>query len=300
MAVSTDPAPELRQYAHPERLVTTRWLAEHLGDDGLVVIESDEDVRLYETGHIRDSVDVDWRSELNNQATRDYIGVKEFGELCSARGIDRDTTLVFYGDSSNWWATYALWVFSLFGHADVRLLNGGRQKWSSEGREYTRDLPRPTRSHYEVARRNDAPIRAFRDQITGHIENGYPLVDVRGPREYTGEVTTIPHYPQEGAQRGGHIPGARNVPWDEAVQNDGTFKTVDQLKAIYAEGLGLGPEDDIVSYCRIGERSSHTWFVLQHLLGFPRVRNYDGSWAEWGNLVRSPIAQGTEAGALMG
>jgi thiosulfate/3-mercaptopyruvate sulfurtransferase len=298
MAVPNDPAPELREYAHPERVVTTSWLADHLGDDGLVVVESDEDVLLYDTGHIPGAIKVDWHTELNDQVTRDYLDAEGFAELCRAKGIGREDTIVFYGDNFNWWAAYALWVFSLFGHPDVRLLNGGRQKWIAEGRELVREVPSRAPSEYPVTRRDDDLIRAFRDQIHSHIAAGKPLVDVRSPGEYTGELLHMPDYPQEGALRGGHIPGALSKPWKQAANDDATFKTVGELRRIYADELGLRASDDIIAYCRIGERSSHTWFVLTHLLGYPMVRNYDGSWTEWGNLVRAPIAKGAEPGKL--
>ena len=292
MSVPFDPAPELAAYAHPERLVTTAWLAEHLDDPGLVVVESDEDVLLYDTGHIPGAIKVDWHTELNDQVTRDYLSGPAFAELCRAKGIGRDTTVVFYGDNFNWWATYALWVFSLFGHPDVRLLNGGRARWTTEGRPMTRDVPARPVSEYPVVERRDEPIRAFRDDVVGHVRAGNPLVDVRSPGEYSGELLHMPDYPQEGALRGGHIPGAVNKPWKQAAQDDGSFKQADDLRKIYADELGLETGDDIIAYCRIGERSSHTWFVLTHLLGYPQVRNYDGSWTEWGNLVRAPVAKG--------
>jgi thiosulfate/3-mercaptopyruvate sulfurtransferase len=296
MPVPTDPAPALREYAHPERLVTTTWLAEHLGEPGLSVVESDEDVLLYDTGHIPGAVKVDWHTELNDQVTRDYVDGEKFAELCSAKGIGRDGTIVFYGDNYNWWAAYALWVFTLFGHADLRLLDGGRQKWVAEGRELTRDAPDLPRTEYPVVQRNDAPVRAFRDDVVAHVTAGHELVDVRSPGEYTGELLSMPDYPQEGALRGGHIPGAVSVPWKQAANDDGTFKSADQLSAIYRDKLGLAETEPVVAYCRIGERSSHTWFVLHHLLGFPNVRNYDGSWTEWGNMVRAPIARGSDPG----
>ncbi|MGI5246345.1 sulfurtransferase [Dactylosporangium sp. CA-139066] len=294
MAVASDPAPELGAYAHPDRLVTTAWLAEHLGDPGLVVVESDEDVLLYGTGHIPGAVKVDWHTELNDQVTRDYLDAEGFAALCSAKGIGPDDTIVFYGDNFNWWATYALWVFSLFGHRDLRILDGGRSKWVAEGRAMTREVvPRPA-TQYPVRERDDAPIRAFREDVFEHIKAGRPLVDVRSPGEYSGELLHMPDYPQEGALRGGHIPGAVSKPWKQAARDDGSFKAADELRRIYADELGLSAGDDIVAYCRIGERSSHTWFVLTHLLGYQRVRNYDGSWTEWGNLVRVPVVKGTE------
>ncbi|MFP5069640.1 sulfurtransferase [Pseudonocardia nantongensis] len=296
MAVANDPDPKLAEYAHPERLVTTAWLADHLKDPGLVVVESDEDVLLYETGHIPGAVKVDWHTELNDPITRDYVDGRRFAEIMSERGIGRDTTIVVYGDKNNWWAAYALWVFQLFGHADVRLLDGGRTKWIDEGRETTTDAPTPERADYPVVERDDARIRAFKDDVLAHL--GKPLVDVRSPQEYTGEKLHMPDYPQEGAVRGGHIPGAASVPWARAAAEDGSFKSRAELEAIYQQEQGLSPSDDVVAYCRIGERSSHTWFVLTYLLGFERVRNYDGSWTEWGNAVRVPIVQGEERGAV--
>jgi thiosulfate/3-mercaptopyruvate sulfurtransferase len=284
---------KISAYAHPERLVTTEWLAEQVaagavgGPDGIVVLESDEDVLLYETGHIPGALKIDWHVDLNDPVTRDYVDGARFAEVMGARGISRDTTVVIYGDKSNWWAAYALWVFSLFGHRDVRLLDGGRAKWVAEGREVTREVPSTTPAEYPVAERDDAPIRAFKDDVLAHL--GKPLVDVRSPGEYSGELLHMPDYPQEGAMRGGHIPGAKSVPWARAANEDGSFRSREELEAIYLEEQGLSPDDDVVAYCRIGERSSHTWFVLTHLLGFDAVRNYDGSWTEWGNAVRVPI-----------
>jgi thiosulfate/3-mercaptopyruvate sulfurtransferase len=293
MPVASDPAPELSAYAHPERLVTTAWLAEHRTDKGLVVVESDEDVLLYGTGHIPGAVKVDWHTELNDQTIRDYLDAEDFAALCSAKGIGPDDTIVFYGDNFNWWATYALWVFTLFGHRDLRILDGGRAKWAAEGRPLTRDTTPREATKYPVTERNDTPIRAYREQVLEHIKAERPLVDVRSPGEYSGELLHMPDYPQEGALRGGHIPGAVNKPWKQAAQDDGSFKPTDQLRKIYADELGLGTGDDVIAYCRIGERSSHTWFVLTHLLGYEHVRNYDGSWTEWGNLVRAPVVKGT-------
>ncbi|MEV0132256.1 sulfurtransferase [Dactylosporangium sp. NPDC050688] len=278
------------------KLVTTQWLAERLetGDtDNLVVVESDEDVLLYGTGHIPGAVKVDWHTELNDQVTRDYLAAAEFAALCEAKGIKPDDTIVFYGDNFNWWATYALWVFSLFGHRDLRILDGGRAKWIAEGRPVTKDVPDRPKTTYPVPTRDDTEIRAFREDVLAHIAAERPLVDVRSPGEYSGELLHMPDYPQEGALRGGHIPGAVSKPWKQATQEDGTFKPVEELRRIYADELGLAPDDDIIAYCRIGERSSHTWFVLTHLLGYQRVRNYDGSWTEWGNLVRVPVVKGT-------
>ena len=282
-----DTNPRLAQYAHPERLVTTDWLAAHLGEPDIVVVESDEDILLYETGHIPGAVKVDWHTELNDPVTRDYVGAQQFAALMSAKGIARDSTVVIYGDKSNWWAAYALWVFSLFGHDDVRLLDGGRTKWVAEGRPMTTDVPVRQATNYPVVARNDAAIRAFREDVLAHL--GGPLIDVRSPDEFSGKLLHMANYPQEGALRGGHIPGARNVPWARATNEDGTFKSRAELEALYRDEIGLKPEDDVIVYCRIGERSSHTWFALTHLLGYDAVRNYDGSWTEWGNSVRVPI-----------
>ncbi|HLF40123.1 MAG TPA: sulfurtransferase [Acidimicrobiia bacterium] len=287
--LENDPTSALQAYAHPNMLVTADWLQEHLGAPGLVVVESDEDVLLYETGHIPGAVKVDWHTELNDQVARDYLDGEKFARLMSEKGISRDDTVVFYGDNFNWWAAYALWVFSLFDHPDVRLLDGGRQKWVADGRPTDTEVPSRPRADYPVVDRDDTKIRAYKDQVMDHVRVKKPLVDVRSPEEYSGEKTHMPEYPQEGVLRGGHIPGAASVPWKKAANEDGTFKSVDDLKKIYAEEQGLRPDDDIVAYCRIGERSSHTWFVLTHLLGYPQVRNYDGSWTEWGNAVRSPI-----------
>jgi thiosulfate/3-mercaptopyruvate sulfurtransferase len=298
MPVAPDPSESLQQYAHPEHLVTTDWLVAHVGDPGLVVVESDEDVLLYDTGHIPGAVKVDWLTELNDQVSRDYLSGAEFAQLCPAKGIGRDDTIVFYGDSFNWWATFALWVFSLFGHPDVRLLDGGRQKWVAEDRELSRKPANRPATRYPVVERDDAPIRAYRDQVLAHATAGRPLIDVRSPGEYTGELLHMAAYPQEGALRGGHIPGAVNKLWRQAANDDGSFRPADALRATYEDELGLRPNDDVVTYCRIGERSSHTWFVLTHLLGFPRVRNYDGSWTEWGNLVRAPVAHGPQPGRI--
>jgi len=298
MALEPDTDPKLAEYADPDRLVTTDWLARTLGADGLVVVESDEDVLLYDTGHIPGAVKVDWHTELNDPVTRDYVDGTRFAEICAERGISRDTTVVFYGDKNNWWATYALWVFRLFGHPDVRILDGGRAKWVAEGREMTTETPKPERAEYPVVERDDTTIRAFKAEVLDHL--GRPMVDVRSPGEYSGELLHMPDYPQEGAVRGGHIPGAASVPWARAAAEDGSFKSRAELEAIYLREQGLSPDDDVIAYCRIGERSSHTWFVLTHLLGFGKVRNYDGSWTEWGNSVRVPIVQGADRGSVPG
>ena len=296
MTVEVDSSAKFTEYAHPERLVSTDWLQAHLGTPGLVVVESDEDVLLYETGHIPGSVKIDWHTDLNDPVERDYIDGEGFAKLLGSKGISRDTTVVIYGDKNNWWAAYALWVFSLFGHEDVRLLDGGRAKWEAEGREYTTDVPTPAAVDYPVVERNDAPIRAYKDDVLAHLGN--PLIDVRSPEEFSGERTTAPAYPEEGALRAGHIPSAQNVPWGKAAAEDGTFRSLDKLNALYRDGAGLSDGDSVIAYCRIGERSSHTWFVLTHLLGFTGVRNYDGSWTEWGSTVRVPIVKGSEPGAV--
>jgi thiosulfate/3-mercaptopyruvate sulfurtransferase len=294
MAVTTDPDAKLAEYAHPEKLVTTAWLADHLDDPAVVVVESDEDILLYETGHIPGAVKVDWHTELNDAVTRDYLDGARFAELMRAKGIGRDSTVVFYGDKSNWWAAYALWVFSLFGHPDLRLLDGGRAKWEAEGRPMTTDAPQRPAADYPVVERDDTGIRAFRDDVLAHL--GKPLVDVRSPDEFSGKLLHMANYPQEGALRGGHIPGAVSVPWARAANEDGTFRSRAELDALYRDEAGLAAGDEVVVYCRIGERSSHTWFALTHLLGYGNVRNYDGSWTEWGNAVRMPIEREADPG----
>jgi thiosulfate/3-mercaptopyruvate sulfurtransferase len=290
--VAPDNNPAFATFAHPERLVTTEWLSAHLGAPGLKVVESDEDVLIYDIGHIPGAIKVDWHLDLNDPVTRDYIDGRQFSELMRRKGISRDDTVVIYGDKSNWWAAYALWVFTLFGHPDVRLLDGGRDAWIAEARETSFDVPRLPATDYPVVARNDALIRAYREQVLDHLGNG-PLIDVRSPAEYTGERTHMPEYPDEGALRGGHIPTAVSIPWAKAAAHDSRFKSRADLEDIYGQ---FAPDDDVVVYCRIGERSSHTWFVLTHLLGFTHVRNYDGSWTEWGNAVRVPIAKGEEPG----
>ncbi|WP_419818872.1 sulfurtransferase [Glaciibacter flavus] len=294
MTIATDDASKFSEYAHPERLVSTGWLADHLGDTGLVVVESDEDVLLYETGHIPGAVKIDWHTDLNDPVQRDYVDGAGFAKLLSEKGISRESTVVIYGDKNNWWAAYALWVFTLFGHEDVRLLDGGRDLWIAEGRELTTDAPHPTPADYPTVERDDTTVRAFKEDVVAHF--GHPLIDVRSPEEYSGERTHMPAYPDEGALRGGHIPSAASVPWARAAAPDATFKSRDELDAIYLDEAGLTAGDDVIAYCRIGERSSHTWFVLTHLLGFENVRNYDGSWTEWGSAVRVPIATGPEPG----
>ncbi|SMH38122.1 thiosulfate/3-mercaptopyruvate sulfurtransferase [Rathayibacter oskolensis] len=294
MSVELDPSPKFAAYAHPERLVSGEWLEQRLGTPGLVVVESDEDVLLYETGHIPGSVKIDWHTDLNDPVERDYIGGEAFAALLGGKGIARDTTVVIYGDKNNWWAAYALWVFTLFGHEDVRLLDGGRDKWIADGRPITTDASSPEPVEYPVVERRDGDIRAFKEDVLAHF--GSPLIDVRSPEEFSGARTTAPAYPEEGALRAGHIPSAQNVPWGKAAAEDGTFRPLDELNGIYRDGAGLEEGDSVIAYCRIGERSSHTWFVLTHLLGFEGVRNYDGSWTEWGSAVRVPIATGAEPG----
>ena len=294
MSFPTDLSPELADYAHPERLVTTAWLEEHSGEDGLVVLESNEDVLLYDTGHIPGAVKIDWHTELNDPVVRDYLDGDAFAALMSRKGIRREDTIVIYGDKSNWWAAYTLWVFTLFGHADVRLLNGGRDAWIAEGRELTKEVPVATPSEYPVVERRDDDIRAFKEDVLAHL--GKPLIDVRSPEEYSGERTHMPAYPEEGALRGGHIPTARSVPWAMAAQDDGRFKPHRDLVEVYLTKQGFAPGVDVITYCRIGERSSHTWFVMKYLLGFDNVKNYDGSWTEWGSAVRVPIVTGDQPG----
>ncbi len=285
--------PKFSAYANPDALVDTEWLAANLNAPGIRIVESNEDLLLYDTGHIPGAVHIDWRRDLNDQLTRDYVDCEHFAQLCRKNGITPDTTVIFYGDKSNWWACYALWVFTLFGHKKLKVLDGGRAKWEEENRPLTREVPKYPETDYPVpALRNDAAHRAYQPQTLEHMKAKKPMVDVRSLKEFTGELTHMPEYPQEGVLRGGHIPGAKSCPWPRAANPDGTFKPRAELEAIYAGELNLKPADDIIAYCRIGERSSHTWFVLKHLLGYPNVRNYDGSWTEWGNMVRNPVEKG--------
>jgi thiosulfate/3-mercaptopyruvate sulfurtransferase len=286
---------KLKGYADPDVLVTTDWLADHLHDPGLRVLECDEDVMLYEQGHIPGAIKIDWFTELNDSVRRDYLDRPHFEALLSSKGISNDDTLIFYGDKNNWWATYSFWVFQLFGHTKAKILDGGRTKWIAENRPLEQTTPSYPATTYKAKERDDKPIRAFRDDVRDLLDkegralkSGEALVDVRSPGEFSGELLHMANYPQEGALRGGHIPGAANIPWAQAAQEDGTFKPVEQLRALY-EGKGVTQDKDVVTYCRIGERSSHTWFVLKYLLGYKNVRNYDGSWTEWGNLVNAPI-----------
>lgn len=278
----------MKNDADEHALVSAEWLAEHLHDANLRIVESNEDMLLYDTGHIPGAVKIDWTTDLNDPVKRDYLDREGFEKLMREKGIANDTLVVFYGDKSNWWAAYALWVFHLFGHTNTALLNGGRKKWMDDGRAFTREKPVITPTHYTAPPRNDTRIRAFREDVLAHVRARGALVDVRSPQEYTGERLHMPDYPNEGALRGGHIPGAQSIPWAQAIREDGTFKSADELAALYG-GKGITPDKDIIAYCRIGERSSHTWFVLSHLLGFKNVKNYDGSWTEWGNSVGVPI-----------
>lgn len=283
-----------QDYAQQDVLVTTQWLKENAPD--VVIVESNEDILLYDTGHIPGAVKLDWHTELNDPLTRDYVDGKGFAQLMDKKGIGRDDTVVLYGDRSNWWATYAFWVFKLFGHENVKLLDGGRAKWIADGGELTKEIPSRQSKNYPVVERKDSEIRAFRDEVRAHI--GKPLVDVRSPQEYSGERLHMADFPNEGATRGGHIPTAASIPWSKAVQEDETFRPVSELEQLYFGTTGFDKKSDFIAYCRIGERSSHTWFVLKYLLGVENVRNYDGSWTEWGNLVGAPIVTGDQPGAL--
>ncbi len=289
--VATDTRQQTTGYAHPEVLVSTEWVAEHLEDPQVRIVESDEDILLYDFGHVPGAVKLDWHTDLQDPVARDFVDKTGFEALMRGAGIGNDTTVVFYGDRNNWYATYTFWLFKLYGHADCRVMDGGRAKWEAEGRPMTREVPSHPPTAY-TAQEADLSIRAFRDDVLAKVRAGDPkLVDVRSPQEYTGEVIHMVNYPQEGAQRGGHVLGARNIPWGKAANEDGTFKPVGELRALY-EGEGITPDEPTIAYCRIGERSSHTWFVLKYLLGHPDVRNYDGSWTEWGSMVGVPIARG--------
>jgi len=278
----------MAEYSNPDVLVNTDWVAEHLDDPNIVIVESNEDILLYDTGHIPNAVKVDWQNELQDQLVRDYVNKDDFERLMSEKGISNDHTVVFYGDRSNWWACYAFWTFKVLGHEKCLIMNGGRQKWVDEERTLTKEVAERATTDYKVPGLNES-IRAFRDDVLDHLGSNNPLIDVRSPKEFSGELTHMEAYPQEGCLRGGHVPTAKNVPWARAANEDGTFKSADELEAIYKSEVGLKEGDDVVAYCRIGERSSHTWFVLTYLLGFQNVRNYDGSWTEWGNMVRAPI-----------
>jgi thiosulfate/3-mercaptopyruvate sulfurtransferase len=281
---------EARGYANPSVLVSTEWVAENLNREDVRLVESNEDPLLYSAGHLPGAVEVDWTRDLNDPLTRDYLNREQFIELLSRNGIGPDTTVVFYGDKNNWWAAYAFWVFNLFGFKNAKIMDGGRLKWVKEGRELSRDVPNYFAEPMAVPDRDDSTDRAFRDDVLRHLDKAGKLIDVRSPEEYAGTRLHMPDYPNEGALRGGHIPGARNVPWARAISpEDGTFLPATELKSLYELQADIQASDDVVVYCRIGERSSHTWFALKHLLGYPEVRNYDGSWTEWGNLVGVPI-----------
>ncbi|HEU5169995.1 MAG TPA: sulfurtransferase, partial [Gemmatimonadales bacterium] len=281
---------ERRGYVNPDVLVSTAWVAERLKDPKVRLVESDEDVLLYETGHVPGAVKIDWVADLNDPLVRDYVGREPMQALLRSRGIERDTTIVFYGDKNNWWACYSFWVFRLFGLENLKVMDGGRQRWAQEGRRLETQVPTYPEGNVVVGERNDAAIRAFRDEVLEHVRARRPLVDVRSPEEFRGERLHMPEYPSEGALRGGHIPGARSIPWARAVNPETyTFRPASELRMLYEQENGLSRDVDTVVYCRIGERSSHTWFALTYLLGFEKVRNYDGSWTEWGNAVRLPI-----------
>jgi thiosulfate/3-mercaptopyruvate sulfurtransferase len=285
---------EGRGYAHPEALATTEWVAGNLTNPGIRMIESNEDMLLYGSGHIPGAAHVDWTADLNDAVRRDYLDGDAFAALMSRIGVTPETTVVFYGDKNNWWACYALWVFELFGHTRARVMDGGRVKWQHEQRPLSRETPAFAATRYRAPQRDDRANRAFRDDVLAFQAAKGQLVDVRSPQEFSGERLHMADYPNEGALRGGHIPGARSIPWSRAVNpDDGTFKSAADLRAIYVDEQGLARGREVIAYCRIGERSAHTWFVLKYLLGYPDVKNYDGSWTEWGNLVGAPIEKGS-------
>ena len=279
---------ENKGYVHPEVLVDAEWVENHLHDPKVRLIEVDVDTSAYEQGHIPGAVGFNWQKELQDQVIRAPLSQAQLEDLLSRAGVSNDTTIVLYGDNNNWFAAWALWILKYYGHPDVRLLDGGRVKWLADKRELTTEVPSYASTSYH-AQAPESNIRALRDQILMQLgQQGFALVDVRSPAEYSGELLAPANLPQEGAQRGGHIPGAANIPWSMAVREDGTFKPADELRALYAS-KGVTPDKDVVAYCRIGERSSHTWYVLNYLLGYPHVRNYDGSWTEWGSLIGAPI-----------
>lgn len=281
---------EERGYDRTDVLVSTDWVEKHRNDPKVRLAESNEDPLLYSAEHIPGAVELDWTRDLNDPVRRDYLNRRAFERLMRRSGVTPETTIVLYGDRNNWWATYAFWVLQLFGHTNAKIMDGGRLKWMKEKRPMTSERPRLQPSNYQAPERDDLRWRAFRDQVLKHAEHHRPMIDVRSPEEFSGERLHMPEYPNEGALRGGHIPGARGIPWGRAVNpEDGTFREASELRKIYGEEHHLKPDDDVIVYCRIGERSSHTWFVLHYLLGFPTVRNYDGSWTEWGNLVNVPI-----------
>jgi len=271
-------------------LVTTDWVASHQDSPGVRFLESNEDPLVYPSGHIPGAFELDWGRDLNDPLVRDYIDDVEFESLCSRLAITRDTLVVFYGDKSNWWACYAFWVFQLFGHTNAAVMDGGRLKWVNEGRPLETANPKVEPTEYQAPRRDDKTDRAFREDVLLHLADKNPMIDVRSPEEFTGERMQMADYPNESALRGGHVPGAKNIPWARATKaEDGTFKSQEELIELYKGQNGIQSGDDIITYCRIGERSSHTWFVLKHILGWSNVRNYDGSWTEWGNAVGLPV-----------
>ena len=278
----------MADYANPAALVSTEWVASHLNDPKVRLIEVDVDTSAYDTGHIPGAVGVNWSTELEDTIRRDIPTKENWEKLLSRAGVSADTKIVFYGDNNNWFAAFAYWVAKMYGHADVVLMNGGRKKWELENRPLTKDAPNVTATNYQ-AKELDQSYRALYNDVRNYVgaPSGKALVDVRSPAEFSGEIVAPPGLP-ETAQRCGHIPGAANIPWGQAANEDGTFKSADELKALY-EGKGITPDKDVVAYCRIGERSSHTWFVLKELLGYPQVRNYDGSWTEWGSVIGAPI-----------
>lgn len=297
MAAPFDPFPPFQEYAHPERLVSASWLSARLGSPGLKVVESNEDSILYDIGHLPGAVRIDWDRDLNDPVTRDFIDGKAFADLMNRKGIHRDDTVVIYGDKSNWWAAFTLWVFELFGHADVRLLNGGRDAWMSEERDTSYAVPAYPPTNYPVVERVDEGHRAFVAEVLESLRGGAgtKLVDVRTAEEYRGRDDEGNPVAGEGVLRGGHIPGAIHIEWEQAVLPNGNFRSRKEIEEVYSH---LNPAEDTVVYCRVGDRAAHTWFVLKYLLGFENVRNYDGSWSEWGNMVRMPIVQGDEPGSL--
>ncbi len=272
-------------------LVETQWVQEHLNDDSIRIVEVDENPALYREAHIPGAIGFDWKQDLQDPVRRDFLGPREFGDLFGSRGISNDHTIVLYGDRNNWFAAYTYWYLKYYGHDKVRLMNGPREKWISEGRPTTTDLPDYGTANFTASSQDDA-IRAKRDEVLAALDKETKLVDVRSPQEYSGELIAMAGYEQEGAQRSGHIPGAANIPWAQAVKEDGTFKSADELRELYG-GKGVLDGNDVVAYCRIGERSAHTWFVLHELLGHDRVKNYDGSWTEWGNMVNVPVEKET-------
>jgi thiosulfate/3-mercaptopyruvate sulfurtransferase len=288
----------MSDYAHPEVLVSTDWVAQHGKDPNVRVAEVDVDTKAYDEGHVPGAIGWNWNTQLSDTLRRDILSKEQFEELMSASGVKPDSTLVIYGDNNNWFAAWAFWQVKIYGHRDVRLMNGGRKKWLAEGREITTETPRPARTNYH-AKEADNSLRAFLPQVQVAVAHGgAALVDVRSPQEFTGEILAPPGLP-ETCQRGGHIPAARNIPWSKAVNEDGTFKSADELRRLY-EAEGIDASRPTIAYCRIGERSSHTWFVLKYLLGYEKVTNYDGSWTEWGNLVGAPVERGEAARGARG